>query len=104
MTSGFSWKDGERTIHFGRGRVADAPDLLGEGFVLLTTARGRDAAPDVVRAAASVHDVPSGRVDDLASQLVGDVPSGAPLVVALGGGRVIDTAKAIAALHGTRAA
>ena len=104
MTEGFSWKDGERTIHFGRGRLADAPGILGDGYVLLTTARGRDAAPDVVAGADSVLDVPAGRVDDLASQLVGQVPSDAPLVVALGGGRVIDTAKAIAALHGTRAA
>ena len=104
MSDGFSWKDGERTIHFGRGRLADAPGILGEGYTLLTTARARGDAPDVVAGAAAVHDVPAGRVDDLASALVGEVAADAPLVVALGGGRVVDTAKAIAALHGTRAA
>ena len=104
MSDGFSWKDGERTIHFGRGRLADAPGILGEGYTLLTTARARGDAPDVVARAAAVHDVPAGRVDDLASALVGEVAADAPLVVALGGGRVVDTAKAIAALHGTRAA
>src|SRR5688500_7862892 len=41
MTDGFTWKDGERTIHFGRGRLADAPELLGDDYTLLTTARGR---------------------------------------------------------------
>ena len=104
MRVSFSWKDGERTIHFGRGRLKDAPGILGEGYALLITDRGRSAAPDVVAGAASIHDVPGGRVDDLAAQLVGEVPRDATLVVAVGGGRVVDTAKAIAALHGTRAA
>ena len=104
MSGGFSWKDGERTIHFGRGRLADAPGILGDGYALLTTARGRAAAPGLVAGAASVHDVPAGRVDDLSAALVGEVPGDAPLVVAVGGGRVIDTAKAVAALHGIRAA
>ena len=104
MSDGFTWKDGERTIHFGRGCVADAPELLGDGYVLLTTERARGAVPGVVEAAAAVHDVPAGRVDDLAEQLLGAVDHDAPLVVALGGGRVVDTAKAIAATHGTHAA
>jgi alcohol dehydrogenase class IV len=103
MIGGFSWRDGERTIHFGRGRLAEAPALLGDGYVLLTTPRGRSAAPDVVDAAAAVHDVPAGLVDELSAALAGSVPADAPLVVGLGGGRVVDTAKAIAALHGTRA-
>ena len=104
MIGGFSWKDGERTIHFGRGRLADAPGILGEGYVLLTTARGRSCAPDVVAGAANVLEVGPGQVDELAGELVGEVPADAPLVVALGGGRVVDTAKAIAAIHRTRAA
>lgn len=104
MTDAFSWKDGERTIHFGRGRLADAPGILGERYTLLTTPRVRPMARAVADRAAEVHEVPSGRVDDLAAALVSEVDPDAPLIVALGGGRVIDTAKAIAALHGTRAA
>jgi alcohol dehydrogenase class IV len=43
-----------------------------------------------------LHEVPAGRVDELAGELLGEVDPGA-LVVALGGGRVIDVAKALAA-------
>lgn len=38
-----------------------------------------------------------GRVDELAGELLDDVPGEGGLIVALGGGRVIDTAKALAA-------
>lgn len=100
----FTWQDGERTIRFGRGAIADAPDLLGDGFVLLTTARGRDAAPAVVDAAAHVLDVRPGFVDEIAAELLADgLPNGDALLVALGGGRVIDTAKALAAATGRAA-
>lgn len=91
----FTWQDGERTIRFGRGALADAPALLGDGYALLTTERAAASAPDVVARAASVHLVGPGRVDELAGALVPDVSG--TLVVALGGGRVIDTAKAVAA-------
>jgi alcohol dehydrogenase class IV len=104
MSEGFSWKDGERTIHFGRGRLVDAPGILGERYTLLTSRRVRPMAPGVVAGAAEVHEIPSGRVDDLAAAFVSEVDPDAPLIVALGGGRVIDTAKAIAALQRTRAA
>jgi len=42
-----------------------------------------------------VHEVRSGRVDEIAGALLADVEG--ELLVALGGGRVIDTAKALAA-------
>jgi alcohol dehydrogenase class IV len=90
----FTWQDGERTIRFGRGTVADAPALLGDTYTLLTTERAQAMAPAVVDAASAVHRVGPGLVDELAAALVDEVPGG--LVVALGGGRVIDTAKAIA--------
>jgi alcohol dehydrogenase class IV len=48
-----------------------------------------------------VHEVAPGRVDELSAALLGEVPE-ADLIVALGGGRVIDTAKAIAAGRGGR--
>src|SRR4051812_18004232 len=100
----FTWQDGERTIRFGRGAVADAPKLLGDTYTLLTTERGERAAPEVVERAAAVHHVPSGLVDQLAADLHDDVGD-AQLIVALGGGRVVDVAQALAgARDGARAA
>lgn len=104
MSASFTWRDGDRTIRFGRGAIADAPDLLGGGYALVTTQRALDAAPQIGAAAAAVHVIGPGRVDELAGDLLGAVHE--PLVVGLGGGRVIDTAKAVAAATGpgTRAA
>jgi alcohol dehydrogenase class IV len=94
----FTWRDGERTIHFGDGAAGRTPPLLDEhgfaGFTLMTTARARGMAPAVVAAADAVVEVPPGKVDELSAALLG-AAGGRPLV-ALGGGRVIDTAKAIA--------
>lgn len=91
----FTWNDGERVVRFGRGAVAEAPELLGDDYALLTTERARSAAPDVVAGARSVHHVAPGLVDELSAALLPEVPD-APVIAALGGGRVIDTAKAIA--------
>jgi alcohol dehydrogenase class IV len=96
----FHWIDGERTIAFGRGKLADAPFLLGgDGYALLTTPRAAEAFPAIVDRAGPIHEVPPGRVDEVSSELRERVnASGAPeLIVALGGGRVIDVAKALAA-------
>ena len=41
----FTWQDGERTIRFGRGVIADAPELLGDTYVLLTTERAAGRGP-----------------------------------------------------------
>jgi alcohol dehydrogenase class IV len=98
----FTWRDGERIVRFGRAALADAPQLLGDGYVLLTTARHEGSAPDVVSGARSVHHVPAGRVDDVAGDLLDTVDG--DLLVGLGGGRVIDVAKALAAAHRTDAA
>ncbi len=96
----FTWRDGDRTIRFGRGALADAPGLLGEGYLLLTTERSSAAAPVLAGAAATVLLVPPGRVDDLAGDLLPE--AGRPhAIVALGGGRVIDVAKAIGAALGS---
>ena len=94
----FRWQDGERLIRFGRGALAEAPELLGSGYTLLTTERARAAAPRLVEGAAAVHDVPAGRVDDVAGELRDQVDG--ELLVGLGGGRVIDVAKALAAAAG----
>ena len=101
---GFTWKDGDRTIAFGRGRAADAAELAGDGFVLLTTARARGQAPRLAEAAAAVVELPGGYVEALAAQVLRDgLPDGDGMVLALGGGRVVDTAKAVAAATGRRA-
>jgi alcohol dehydrogenase class IV len=98
----FTWQDGERTIRFGRGSAAEAVALLGgPGFALLTTERAAASLPSLAQAAAAVHHVPPGRVDELAAALLGEVTG--DRIVALGGGRVVDCAKAIAAATGGRA-
>jgi alcohol dehydrogenase class IV len=53
-------------------------------------------APVLAERASVVHVVPSGRVDEIAGALLGEVDPG-ELIVALGGGRVVDTVKALAA-------
>jgi len=97
----FTMRDGERTIRFGEGSAAEAPDLLRqsgfEQYALLTTERASASAPLEDGATQVVH-VPQGRVDEISAALLPDVVQ-APLV-ALGGGRVIDTAKAIAGVAG----
>jgi alcohol dehydrogenase class IV len=98
MTRSFTWQDGERTILFGRGAIATAGELLGTGYTLLTTERAEASAPDVVAAAGAVHHVRPGRVDEIAEELREAIS--AELLVALGGGRVIDVTKALAAVAG----
>ncbi len=94
----FTWRDGERTIVFGRGQLDEALQHLGSGYVLLTTKRAAQAAPQLVDAADERHDVPSGFVDELAGDLVEKLgTTDSDLVVALGGGRIVDTAKAVGA-------
>jgi len=91
----FRWQDGERLIVFGRGTLADASGLIGSGYTLLTTRRAAAQAPKLSDAAAAVHEVGPGRVDEIAGELRAHITG--ELLVALGGGRVIDVAKALAA-------
>jgi len=91
----FRWRDGERTVVFGRGAATAALEALGTGYTLLTTARGEDALPALVSGAGALHHVPPGRVDEVAAALRPEVEG--ELLVALGGGRVVDVAKALAA-------
>jgi maleylacetate reductase len=95
----FTMRDGERTIRFGEGTAAEAPGLLSEhgfeGYTLLTTPRAAGSAPlDPAR----TLEVPPGLVDEISTELLPRASDG-PLV-ALGGGRVIDTAKAIGGVTG----
>ena len=112
MTGDFTWRDAGRTVVFRRGGVAAAVGLLREHgvgeFELLSTERALAGAEELAAAASRVHRVESGQVPVAAATLTGALapPPQAdegvrvrPLV-ALGGGRVIDVAKAIAALSG----
>lgn len=102
MGEAFTWRDGERLIRFGGGVLTQAGELLDEhgfeDYVLLTTPRAESVAP---RAGEIVH-VPAGKVDEISAELLPRV-EGRPLV-AVGGGRVIDTAKAIAGASDGRCA
>src|SRR4051794_23282775 len=95
MRRDFTWHDGERVIRFGRGALRDAPALLRDGYALVTTDRALAQAPELAQRAGSVHRIGAGDVADLAGDLLAVVD--ARLVVGLGGGRVIDTVKAVAA-------
>ncbi len=98
----FTWIDGERLIRFGPAALGEAGELLErQGFAhyaLLTTERALTAAPALGERADAVLRVPSGGVPEAAAAVRGGV-GGRPLV-ALGGGRVIDAAKAIAGADG----
>lgn len=112
MTADFTWRDAGRTVVFRCGGVADAVEVLREHgfaeFELLSTARALGEAGDLAEAASRIHEVASGQVPTAAAALTGALappPQAEERVrvrplVALGGGRVIDVAKAIAAISG----
>jgi alcohol dehydrogenase class IV len=108
----FTWRDAGRTVVFRRGGVAAAVKVLREQgveeFQLLSTRRALAGASELTAAAGGVHEVPSGQVPAAAAALLDalspphDASKGArarPLV-ALGGGRVVDVAKAVASVAG----
>jgi maleylacetate reductase len=98
----FTWRDANRTVLFGQGALESAAGTLAEhGFAefdLLSTPRAMAEADQLAAAAAAVHEVVAGGVPEGAAALLGKASS--PTLVALGGGRVIDTAKALASVEG----
>jgi alcohol dehydrogenase class IV len=106
VNGSFVWRDAGRVVVFRRDGVAQAPRLLHEhgfaGFELVTTPRALPGAPELEAAARAVHAVPPGQVPEAAAVLLERAQ--APQLVALGGGRTIDTAKAVAAVSGARVA
>jgi alcohol dehydrogenase class IV len=69
-----------------------------EKFELLSTARALADAPGLGEGAGRTHLVPADPVPEASAAIVDDV--GRDRLVALGGGRVIDSAKGIAAVRG----
>ncbi len=106
MNGNFVWRDAGRVVVFRRDGIGQAPQILHEQgfaeFELLTTPRALPGAPELEAAARAVHAVPAGQVPEAAAALLDRVQ--APQLVALGGGRAIDTAKAVAAVSGARVA
>ena len=106
MNGNFVWRDAGRVVVFTEGGVEQAPQLLGEhgfdSFGLLASRRALAGAPSLADAAAAICEMPPGPVPAAAGALLDSVRSAN--LVALGGGRTIDTAKAIAAVSGARVA
>lgn len=105
----FLWRDGERVVRFEEGVLGRAAEVLPEhgfdDFALLSTGRALGASPGAAlrERAAQCIDVPAGPVPEVAaSGLTGLEDAGH--LVALGGGRVIDVAKAIASVTGAAVA
>ena len=102
----FDWRDGERRIAFGRGAHADAIELiaeLGGRYAVLCSPRAAATLPAGLAAGAErVVELGAGPVAELTAPLVdSELPE---LIVAYGGGRLIDSAKAIVAARGGGAA
>lgn len=117
MSGDFVWHDAGRTVVLREGAVATAAGLLAEhgfdSFTLLSTERALAEVPALADATGAVHLVPPGQVPALAADiLTSDVELARPMsdkalqrsLVAFGGGRVVDVAKAVASVTGTRVA
>jgi alcohol dehydrogenase class IV len=115
LSGDFTWRDAGRTVVFRRSGVEAAVEILDEQrveeFELLSTERGLrelDGAGGLAKAASGVHTVAQGQVPAAAAALLDALAP--PYLhregvrtrpfVALGGGRVIDVAKAVAAVSG----
>jgi alcohol dehydrogenase class IV len=108
----FTWRDAGRTVVFRRGGVGAAVVVLREQgieeFELLSTPRALAGGQALVAAAHRVHEVQSGQVPTTAAALLdalappdeADEGAQARPLVALGGGRVVDVAKAVASVSG----
>lgn len=109
----FVWKDGDRLIAFGRASLASLPAFLRaariENYALLATSRSLEqfssiaiGGADLADSATRTVDVGAGSVARIAAGVIDQVGS-LPLL-AVGGGRVIDVAKATAAVTGSKVA
>jgi alcohol dehydrogenase class IV len=106
VSPNFVWRDAGRTVVFRDSGLRDAPQLLAEHgfepFDLLSSERHLAAAGELAAAARSIREVPTAAVPDAAAALLEG--GGSDSLVALGGGRIVDSAKAIASVTGARVA
>jgi alcohol dehydrogenase class IV len=106
VSGDFIWRDAGRDVVFRKGGLDAALPLLRENgfapFELLSTPRALAGAGELAVAAEEVHEVDPGGVPEAAAALLDKVRS--QRLVALGGGRTIDAAKAVAAVTGARVA
>jgi maleylacetate reductase len=98
--------DDRRKLLLYGGSVTDPLGTLAEQgwdtFELLSTPRALADAPGLGDAAARTHLVVSGEVPEVSAAIVDDI--GSERLVAFGGGRVIDSAKGVAAVLGAEVA
>jgi alcohol dehydrogenase class IV len=91
------YSDDRRTLLLYGGPITEPVEALHEQgwetFAVLSTERALADAPELSGKSKRVHLVPALPVDEAGAALVGEV--GPDRLVALGGGRVIDTAKAV---------
>jgi alcohol dehydrogenase class IV len=124
VSGDFVWRDAGRTVVCRRDGVAQAAQILSEhgfaSFELIGSPRALATAPELATAATAVHEVGAGQVPTLAAALLDPPPTGrradmssvarhigpsaANRLVALGGGRPIDVAKAFASVTGAEVA
>jgi alcohol dehydrogenase class IV len=96
------YADGRRVLSLHSGPMAEPLARLAshgwENFELISTDRALAETPQLREAGSRVHVLPAGPVPEASAAILGDVT--AERLVAYGGGRVIDSAKAIAAVRG----
>lgn len=106
MNGNFVWRDAGRVVVFRESGLHDAPQLLAEHgfepFDLLSSERHLGEASKLAAAARSISEVPPGTVPEAAAALLES--GGSDSLVALGGGRIVDTAKAVASVTAAQVA
>lgn len=106
MSEDFVWRDAGRTVAFHRQGAEQAPVLLREHgfgpFELIGSRRALAGVESLAGAAAAVHEMVPGVVPEVSAAMLEAVRG--QRLVAVGGGRTIDTAKAIAAVTGAEVA
>jgi len=106
VNGNFVWRDAGRVVVFRESGLHDAPQLLAEHgfepFDLLSSERHLGEASKLAAAARSISEVPPGTVPEAAAALLES--GGSDSLVALGGGRIVDTAKAVASVTAAQVA